>query len=77
MSEWISVKDRLPESGVPVLVTFVGYTDNKLHSDGVARWEPDLNGYNGGWEWTLDFSDATVEITHWMPLPEPPKEETE
>jgi hypothetical protein len=36
-------------------------------------WPPELNGYNGGWLWSLDDSEVEVEITHWMPLPEPPK----
>ena len=27
MSEWISVKDRLPEADTPVLVTYLGYMD--------------------------------------------------
>ena len=75
MSGWISVKDRLPEADVPVLVTYIGFNDNKPYSDGIAIWSQELNGYNGGWAWTLDYSEVTVEITHWMPLPKKPKEE--
>ena len=74
MSEWISVKKKLPEPDVPVLVTYIGYTDKKPYSDGVAKWSLELNGYNGGWVWTLDESEVTVEITHWLPIPKPPKE---
>ena len=72
---WTSVKERLPDYDIPVLVTYIGCTDKKPYSDGVAKWSLELNGYNGGWEWTLDYSEVTVEITHWMPSPETPKEE--
>ena len=76
MNEWISVKDRLPEYDIPVLVTYIGLGDKKPYSDAVAMWSLELNGYNGGWVWTLDESEVEVKITHWMPLPKPPKEET-
>ena len=62
---WISVEDRLPEPGVVVLVySKLGctYFSHRLynHVDG----KPFCIEYSGGWE-----------VTHWMPLPEPPKEE--
>ena len=72
---WIPVSERLPTDGTPVLITYVGFNDGKFHSDGVATWSIEENGYNGGWLWEIDGSEATVEITHWKPLPEPPKGE--
>lgn len=65
-SEWISVKDRLPEYGLRVLAA---------HDDGVVRI-----GISKGYfpavvtkrQDTKAFGFA--EVTHWMPLPEPPKE---
>ena len=57
MSEWISVKDRLPEPWVEVLV----YRGEDWT---VVSCEVDTNG-----KWLHFFN-----ITHWMPLPEPPKE---
>ena len=62
MGEWISVKDRLPDKQDLYLVYSSGtYT---------VQW---FNGY----EWVI-YSDEWAfeahEITHWMPLPEPPKE---
>ena len=66
VQEWISVKDRLPEDGVRVLAA---------HDDGVVRigicrgYFPAVVSKNH----TKTFGIA--EVTHWMPLPEPPKGE--
>jgi hypothetical protein len=53
-TKWISVKDRLPEKYVGVLVY-----NGSIHEDFICS-----SGY---------FYD-TLDVTHWMPLPEPPKE---
>lgn len=58
MSEWISVKDRLPEEGKNVLC--LDSSDN-YYSVG---WIED-----GLWE---DGEFVGIDFTHWMPLPEPP-----
>ena len=61
--KWISVEERLPEEDVTVLV----YRDGCC---GVARLldaEPEIM-------WT--YTGFGGDPTHWMPLPEPPKEET-
>lgn len=70
--EWISIKDRLPECGIPVLVTYLGYNTGKQHCDGIAAVD---SGGMWGW-WDGDDAEETVivYITHWMPLPNPPKE---
>lgn len=60
---WISVKDRLPENDDRVLVYLDserGYT--KIDTDGIY--------YRGG-QWVRWGND----VTHWMPLPTPPKGE--
>ena len=60
--KWISIKDRLPEDGEAVLTCKNGLVE-------VQVYEKKRNGWiNGDWFWSM----ATV--THWMPLPEPPKE---
>lgn len=67
---WISVKDRLPEIRHAVL----GYTpfhENiwaiTLHEDGCWYfWHPGTSKYDPDWY---------GPITHWMPMPEKPKEE--
>lgn len=62
-SEWISVKERMPEKGEMVLCYF--------------KYEPESpdviceNTYHGGKLWLSEGS----KVTHWMPLPELPKGE--
>lgn len=60
MSEWISVKDRLPDIGIEVLVYLSSYNGGSIRTD--QRYT------NQSWMWYEDY-----DITHWMPLPEPPK----
>ena len=71
--QWVSVDERLPECAVPVLVSYTGYNDGKLHADDVAARIDDC------WLWwDGDMASSTerviVKITHWMPLPEAPEE---
>lgn len=57
--KWISVNERLPEDGEPVLTCKNGNVD-------VEVYEKNRNGWiQGNWFWSM----ATV--THWMPLPKP------
>ena len=65
VGDWISVEDRLPEkNGVDLAyydrtcVSSVYYEKGRAQSE----WTDDYEGY-------CDF-----DVTHWMPLPEPPKE---
>ena len=62
--EWISVKDRLPDKENEVLV---------------FEFRGDVSmAYISGYEWRnfeSDFKMDSSYITHWMPLPEPPKEQ--
>ena len=58
---WISVKERLPEPGDEVLVT------DKYGNTTVAEF-----AHRKFWPDSLNINPAS--ITHWMPLPEPPKE---
>lgn len=68
--EWISVKDRLPNfredsfSSDDVLVI---YDTGKM---AVRRYF----FYDFFWE-IIDGDHEYDEITHWMPLPQPPKDE--
>ena len=60
MSGWISVKDGLPEKDVYVL----GFDGDEIE----MVFLDDEMGFV-----TQEY--VTHEITHWMPLPEPPEEE--
>ncbi|MGB4820495.1 MAG: DUF551 domain-containing protein [Saprospiraceae bacterium] len=60
--EWISVKDRLPEINTFNLVTYGAIPFVAVYK-GLGVWiDHDLE------LWEPD------EVTHWMPLPEPPKD---
>ena len=104
-TKWISVEDRLPESGVHVLICcemhrYGGEIAGKYVCDGyyaeankiIAGGFPDECNCEyseeddeyylcEGWYEVIknwdDYSSVTVEdfVTHWMPLPEPPKGE--
>ena len=66
VQEWISVKDRLPEKRDDVLLC--------------RKWWGEISNPQMGWynevsgKW-FDLSNFEIcNVTHWMPLPEPPKE---
>lgn len=64
MAEWISVKDRLPEEDTDVLIfsrKFKICTIGRCMKSSWGRW------------WTTNHAGC-ANITHWMPLPEPPKD---
>ena len=65
MSEWISVKDRLPIPGERVLC----FAKWKSHPTAVGS-DTMLVDYFGS---SVPLDDGYV-ITHWMNLPKPPKE---
>ena len=67
VQEWIPVKDRLPEAG--------GYVVCIAKRNPFSRFMPmvariEKNG------WVNPITEQYIsEITHWMPLPQPPKGE--
>lgn len=63
--EWISINDRFPNNGEYVLVVGVeNIVAESCYSD-KDFWHP----YYG-----QEYTDRFTGITHWMPLPEPPKQ---
>ena len=68
VQEWISVDDRLPETG--------GYVVCIAKRNPFSRFMPmvariEKNG------WANPITEQYIsEVTHWMPLPQPPKGET-
>lgn len=61
VQEWISVKDRLPKDDEIVIIC----TDENFIYAGELI----------GDTWFLDNDSWTATVTHWMPLPQPPKGE--
>lgn len=70
VGKWIPVENEVPDIYENVQVTYLGYEDNRLYSDGVAYIDD-----CGNWCWEFDDSTVRCEITAWMPLPEPYKGE--
>lgn len=65
-TKWISVNDRLPEEKVDCIVHYKhAYCDN----DGY--WAIGMCFYDGE---KFQFNPA-YKVTHWMPIPKPPKGE--
>lgn len=70
-SKWISVEDEMPHAEY-------GESDNVLAVDGHGIVE--MLYFDGGcWCYPtgepVSFGNPRWRITHWMPLPEPPKED--
>ena len=64
--KWISVKDKLPETESRFLV---------VRYDGVTKTSfIDILWFDKGTWWNRIFG-GEYAVTHWMPLPEPPKGE--
>ena len=66
VQEWIPVTERLPEKGQEVLVF-----DTRENWTGFAWLRPDETWTALGFDFPFDLG----EVTHWMPLPQPPKGE--
>ena len=66
MSNWINVKDRLPESGERVLIYISNQPAVGIYFDHDDQWYLcHTDGYNG----EIDF------VKHWKPLDPPPENE--
>lgn len=77
---WISVKERLPERQKPVLVYVPSYSDEDEEYIGHVAMSYYTHSANGGyWAGTDGNVYGAIGIihepSHWMPLPEPPKED--
>ena len=67
MSEWISVKERLPEKPGEYLVAYQPcYWDNVQ-----PEFRVGIDSFRGKTAWAKKKYQC---VTHWMPLPEPPEE---
>lgn len=77
---WISVKDKLPDPEQDVLVIAHGWSGRLLYIGSYQRMEAETSWLTGvtskasdwslwGWSYLRE-----PEVTHWMPLPDPPKD---
>lgn len=90
LPRWISVTERLPEERVLVNVLWVNRAPEPYYEKikGIP-FSDTACFYRERWYWDspavidllaeygkdeFDLVDDAVEITHWMPLPEPPEE---
>ena len=72
MSQWISVDDFLPEPEKDVLCYCVRGISHGMTVAG--RFYKSLSDEDGITWMSFETEDVTkYEVTHWMPLPEPPK----
>lgn len=73
LQQWIPVSERLPEEREGWCNTFSDtvLVAHKRHDGSIGmRTSCTIDG-----KWHSDVQNIQYEITHWMPLPEPPKEE--
>lgn len=71
--KWIRAEDMLPEDDVNVLVYAIGNNENDVVA--MTSYTHNMYGYNiEGWRSPWQYFFYEHKITHWMPLPEPPKE---
>lgn len=65
--EWISVTNRLPNQGFEVIICDSdGNVSTAWYFNNLTRHLP-----NG---WYDNEYDTVYNVTHWMPLPQPPKQ---
>lgn len=88
---WIPVRERFPEECVPVNITWINRNPEPYYSKiKDVPFSATGVYFNKNWYWysstCIDYLveygkceweliDKTIDITHWMPLPEPYKED--
>ncbi len=78
--EWIRIEDKLPEKGIPCLL-YISYPKETMFN---CRADPMKRCFSviGGLRWDnkfISYDDQYSEvglkyISHWMPLPDKPKD---
>ena len=68
-NEWISVKGKLPPVGIYV-ITAAKYTTKSMSTTMLT-----INRLSANGKWVLSECDGVSKVTHWMALPDVPKEQ--
>lgn len=71
MNEWISVEDRLPSSKEKMVLVYGKYTNDRKY---LVRPAFRIRVKGKGVIWHAYQWRDFKEVTHWMPLPNPPKD---
>ena len=66
VQEWVDVKDRLPEESGMYIVTA---NDGHAQRVSFVQWQKKNR------MWNLTGARSYWRVTHWQPMPQPPKEE--
>lgn len=82
MSEWISVKDRLPKKDGRYLTWHKWYNNDMYDVRYFAKCLEDVDDYDfynrkhsGFYDYSSEYGHYEIDdITYWMPLPKPPEE---
>lgn len=69
---WISVEERLPEESDGMVL----FTNGKAVTSGYRNHMFRMSGEEGIYAPAIRKGGGYMRVTHWMPLPEPPKEGT-
>ena len=65
MNDWISVKNKLPKPG-RYMMNVIVHKENGVVME--CYWNGKIEKFLN-----FDFTKLNHKVTHWMPLPEPPK----
>ena len=80
VNEWISVKDRLPEQNLEPVhdidgIHFINISEFVLGCTVDGQMVTVQHEIGDERDWWMDYACTYYTITHWMPLPQPPKGE--
>lgn len=80
MNEWISVEDKLPEKFMDVLCWCISLSGPSIEPMSVMQKYEQYASIDRYCKWNDGYKDSfrtsrfyDAKVTHWMPLPEPPK----